>query len=561
MLRTLPVRHKHRLVVRGAAGVVILLAVASASVQTQGRATRPVFYDDDPIWEEPVTQDASLAAEYEPDLVYQTLEGLFGNPGDPLLGQRAKNVNTLDEVPDGPFYVNRAGRIALTPERVARAANTGDGPAVGPWTVVSAKSDGVTPGFTIRDQEGALWFIKFDPPGWRGMATGTEVVAAKLYWAVGYHTVEYHIGRLAPSNLRIGEGATITPSGQAKRPMVQIDIEHLLKRADREPDGTYRVILSRAAPGRPVGRIRFHGTRADDPNDLVPHEHRRELRGYRVFSAWLNHVDAKGINSLATLITEDGRSFIRRYLLDFGSALGSAAVGPREGWEGYEALFEAPGLIARRALTFGFLVPDWRTMRWYESPAIGRVPASHEHWDPQAWTPHIMGGAFRHMRMDDAFWAAQKLTFITDDMIDAVVHEGDFGNAEAERELARTIRERRNRILQTYLPAVNPVTSPALDGRGGLRFTNAAVAAGVASAPSGYRAAWFAFDNATGESTPIGETDAPASPLPAPTLPDSGFVKVEIRAMGGPAAWEDPVTAYFRRADGNWVPVGFERMP
>ena len=121
------------------------------------------------------------------------------------------------------------------------------------------------------------------------------------------------------------------------RAMHQGDISWLLARADRDADGSYRVILSKATPGRPVGRIKFHGTRADDPNDVIPHEHRRELRGYFVFAAWLNHVDAKGINSLSSLITENGRSFIRHYLLDFGSALGSAAVGPREGWEGYEA--------------------------------------------------------------------------------------------------------------------------------------------------------------------------------------------------------------------------------
>ena len=102
----------------------------------------------------------------------------------------------------------------------------------------------------------------------------------------------------------------------------------------RDADGSYRVIASRAAPGRPVGRIRFEGTRADDPNDIVPHEHHRELRGYSVFAAWLNHVDAKGINSLAALVTENGRTFIRQYLLDFGSALGSGGIGPTEIWEG-----------------------------------------------------------------------------------------------------------------------------------------------------------------------------------------------------------------------------------
>ena len=78
------------------------------------------------------------------------------------------------------------------------------------------------------------------------------------------------------------------------------DIDALLERADREKDGSYRVVASKALPGKPIGRIRFTGTRPDDPNDLVPHEDRRELRGYGVFAAWLNHVDAKAINTLDT---------------------------------------------------------------------------------------------------------------------------------------------------------------------------------------------------------------------------------------------------------------------
>ena len=61
-----------------------------------------------------------------------------------------------------------------------------------------------------------MWFIKFDPPGWRGMATGSEVVAAKLLWAAGYHTVEYHIAQLVPSNLVIGKDTRITPTAKPR---------------------------------------------------------------------------------------------------------------------------------------------------------------------------------------------------------------------------------------------------------------------------------------------------------------------------------------------------------
>lgn len=540
--------------------LVILALVAVGSTMALTAQTRR-FYPDDPIWREPMTEDVASATRYEPDLAYQTLENLFWRPGDPVTGQRAKNINTVDEVPDGPYFVNRAGRTPLTPAAVARAANTSDGPAPGKWTVASAKSDGITPGFTIRDAKGQLWFVKFDPRGWRGMATGSEVVAAKLFWAAGYHTAEYHIGKLMVTNLVIGKDTRITPAGEMPRPMQQSDIAWLLARADRDPDGSYRVILSKATPGQPVGRIRFHGTRADDPNDIVPHEHRRELRGYFVFAAWLNHVDAKGINSLSTLITENGRRFIRHYLLDFGSALGSAAVGPREGWEGYEALVEEPGEIGKRVLSFGFKIPVWRTQDYFESRAIGRLPRDHSRWDPETWWPHITNAAFRHMRPDDTFWAASKLLAISEDMIRAAVAEGQFGDPESEQFLAQAIIDRRLRILQTFLPKVNPIVDPAIDAQGRLTFRNLAAEAAVADRAPGYRALWYTFDNLADRATLVATTEETQSPMAMPAVPGSEYLKVDISAVGGPKAWNVPISAYFRRTLAGWVLVGLERLP
>jgi hypothetical protein len=537
--------------------LVLLIALSSLTLSAQ----RPRFYPDDPIWREPVTQDVKNAVKYEPDLAYQTIENLFWRPGDKVLGQRAKDINTVDEVPDGPYFVNRAGRMPLTPQLVARASNTGNGPAPGTWTIVEGKSDGVTPGFTIRDSANQLWFVKFDPPGWRAMATGSEIVAAKLFWAVGYHTAEYYIGELDPANLVISKDSKIEPPGEMKRPMTQGDINWLLARADREPDGKYRVILSKGAPGRPVGRIKFHGTRADDPNDVIPHEHRRELRGYFVFAAWLNHVDAKGINSLSTLVTENGRSFIRNYLLDFGSALGSAAIGPRDGWEGYEALVEEPGEITKRVLSLGFKIPIWRTQEYFESPSIGRLPRDHSKWNPEEWWPHITNAAFRHMRPDDEFWAATKMAAITDDMIKAAVAEGKFGDPISEEFLAKAISDRRLRILQTFLPKVNPIVDPELDRSGRLSFRNFAADMAVADRAPSYRALWYTFDNGADKATLIATTEATQSPMQMPPMPASEYVKVDISAVGGPDAWTKPVSAYFRRNTSGWTLVGFERMP
>jgi hypothetical protein len=548
---TLPTRRR---LVAATLGIAALVSSLAAGAQA------PKFYDDDPLWVEPITQHVTDPTRYEPDLLFQSLENLYAKPGDPELGKRAQNLNTVDEVPDGTFFVNRVGRQSLAPGDVGTASNAHPPPASGTWQVVAAKTDGITPGFTVRDGSGVLWFLKFDPPGWRGMATGSEMVAAKLFWAVGYHTTEYHVVHLDPDMLTIADSARITPHGSAPRRMTHADVDWLLARADQEPDGTYRAIASRAVPGTPVGRISFHGTRADDPNDLVPHEHRRELRGYRVFSAWLNHVDAKGINSISALVRENGRSHIRHYLLDFGSTLGSGAVGPREGWQGFEPLVELPADIGRRILTFGLPVPEWRTTRFYEARSIGRMPASHATWDPESWQPHITNAAFRHARADDKFWAARKLSHVTDAMISAAVAEGRFSDPLAEAFLAGAIAERRDRILERYLPALNPIVDPALDA-GELTFSNAAVNARVARPPAAYRARWFTFDNTTRATTPLGETTAVASPLPVPMLPQTEFIKVEIAASGGAdASWEVPVDVYFRRTADGWRLIGLERL-
>jgi hypothetical protein len=63
-------------------------------------------------------------------------------------------------------------------------------------------------------------------------------------------------------------------------------------------DETVRVLASRYVPGQYVGEFQHHDTRPDDPNDIFPHEKRRELRGYRVFAAWLNHDDSRSLNGL-----------------------------------------------------------------------------------------------------------------------------------------------------------------------------------------------------------------------------------------------------------------------
>ena len=548
-------RTRFAAVIGGTLCVAALLTMASS-------AASPRFYGDDPVWRDPDTQDASAMKALEVDLLADLATNLMGPRT--AAADRAKNVNTVDEVPDSSWYTNRAGAKPLTPADVFRGPDTTQGPEPGVWTITSSKSDGVTPGFSIKDTKGQLWFLKFDPPGFRGMATGTEVAVTKLMWALGYHVPENHIAYMRREQLVLGSTAKFTPPGGKRRAMRLEDVDTLLQHADREPDGGYRIVASKALPGKPIGRIRFVDTRPDDPNDIVPHEDRRELRGYGVFAAWLNHVDAKAINSLDTLITENGRSYVRHHLLDFGSALGSAGVGPADYWEGDEYLLE-PRDTLKRMLSFGFAIPKWHTAPFYEAPSIGRFPADNASFNPDLWKPRVPNQAFLHARADDKFWAAQKLMSLTTDLLRAAIKAGDFRDPASEEFLVRALAERRDAIGRAYLTAVNPIADPALTDAGVLTFRNASVDADFAKAPAGYRAVWFRFDNATASTVRIAETQARSTRLEAPNgLPchDGGFVKIELSSIDGSRpSWAQPISVFFRYQQGQWQLVGLERVP
>ena len=171
--------------------------------------------------------------------------------------------------------------------------------------------------------------------------------------------------------------------------------------------------------------------------------------------------------------------------------------------------------------------------------------------------------AFLRARADDLFWGARRVMAFTDEMIAAAVASASYTDPRAARHITETLIARRDLIGRAWLSNVNPIVDPSFDGRR-LAFNNAAVDAGVAPAPTGYRATWFSFDNATGESTRLSDTTATEplllSPDTASTLSRS-FVRVDVvAAEGAPQPWTVPVSIYFRpNASGRWDLVGLER--
>jgi hypothetical protein len=539
---------------------LLLAAAACAAYVAAAPAAEPRFFNDDPLARTPESQDASRVQPWDLSLTYDSLLNLFGHPGEPP-GLRANDVNSIDEAPDSSWFTNRLGVERYTADDMRRGVSDDTGPAAGKWTVRSGKGNGVSPGFTITDTRGRRYFVKFDPPGWDELATGAEVAVTRFYHAIGYWVPQTNIAYIRREDLVLGEGATTTGANGRKRPMRASDIDSNLARAAREPDGRYRTLVSTALEGKPLGGFKYAGTRPDDPNDIVPHERMRVLRGLRVFGAWVGHTDAKAINSLDTLIAANGRATVRHNLLDFGSTLGSGGVGTKDPWEEHEYLVEIPPAL--RALPLlGFAPRHWMFIRYPEFDRIGRFEA--DHFDSDEWRPRIPNAAFVRARADDLFWGARVLSRMTDELIRAGIEAGRFSDERAAQDLVRILIERRNRILHAWLPAVNPVVDPQLGEGGELRFRNAAVDAGVAEAPAEYHAVWSEFDNATGQTRAIGESSG-RDAIKAPAgLPDraGSYVQVDISApQASHKSWATPVHAWFRRTGGGWKLVGFERLP
>lgn len=170
----------------------------------------------------------------------------------------------------------------------------------------------------------------------------------------------------------------------------------------------------------------------------------------------------------------------------------------------------------------------------------------------------------RFGRDDDAFWAARRVAGFSDKLIRAAVHTGQFSNPAAEQYLGDVLIKRRDKIASVYLTAINPIVDPRLvDGR--LTVGNAAQDAGVASGAATYRASWFQFDNATGDTRPLADTVSATTTLNAPANLASAagaFIGADlsIESTGHPT-WQQPVRSIFRRDGNGWTLVGLERQP
>jgi hypothetical protein len=538
------------------AALVLLLAVL---LPLAGGAGSSKFYPDDPIWHDPEPQDASGVAPMTPSLYFDFLESTFLRAGD-RTNRRAMNVNTLDEVPDSSWFTNRIGHRPVSLEDMARGPDTGTAPR-GPWTVTGGKRSGISPGLTMRDAAGDLYFVKFDPPGHAELGSGAEIIATKIFHALGYNVPEIYVPRIRREELHLSPEAMTQDPGGVERPMTPADIDLVLSKAAPYPDGTYRIIAGKGIPNV-IGPFRYYGTRPDDPNDIFPHEHRRELRAIRVFAAWLAHNDLKSDNTLDALEDVGGRQIVRHYLRDFNSTLGSSSIYAKRRREGNEHIWEA-GPTFRRILTLGLYPDPWLLVKFPDIPSVGHFEATF--FRPERWKPTYPQPALDNARPDDTFWAARRVMAFSDEQIRAAVGTAAYTDPRAEDYLVEMLGQRRDKIGRVWLTDVNPAVDFELNGSGVLSFRNAAVDLDVATAPAEYRIRWFAFDNESGSAKTVGDemrVGGTQATAPSDLLARKGFILAEVAARHPQyPSWAKPVHVYFRHAGNGWQTVGFERLP
>jgi hypothetical protein len=477
--------HRPLIPQRSRAALAPLVALAAAGLLACGGArpfsTKPVLWEDDdrrPFKPMPEQSFVPLYWDGIDHILFRPLSHVW------LLetGRPSRNINALDEVADSSWFVNRLGRRPMTAEEIARGPCTGAGPADDhPWKVVGVKIDGANPGFRIKTASGKVHVLKFDAVQQWGRASTGDVVGSRLYWAAGFQAPCNRIVHVRTEELELPEQEIKDPGGKT---LTGERILELMAHLPREKDGTVRALASEFLPGKPLGPWLYEGTRGDDPNDVVDHQERRELRGSRLLGAWTNHHDARSQNTLAVWIEQpDGRGHVEHYIIDWGDTLGGLldwdSVSRRVGFTYYIDW----GAMGADFITFGSIERPWERVSFGPAGPIWGYFEDRE-FVPEDWHVGYPNTAFSSMEEDDGAWMARIISHLDDKTLSAVIDEAHLYDPLIRSELERILRGRRDKILRRYLLRLSSLTRPEVKEGRRLCVEDRADAVGLGAAPT-----------------------------------------------------------------------------
>jgi len=312
----------------------------------------------------------------------------------------ARNLTPTGQVPDSSFFTNRP--LAGVPaDIIARGPNRSP-PPVPPLQILKIRSlPPQAPSFFARDARGRRYLIKLDHPDYPELGTSAEIIASRIYHALGYFVPETHL---------------ILVQGTA----------HELF------DGK-RAVASQFVSDRILGLYKF---------DWV--KDRREFRALKLAAMWLNDLDRSDNNNLAALDDD----LVIFYLLDFNSALGSWQGLPKQPWQGLRYRWDVERQI-HALLTLGLAclqpVPTYHALA---SDTLGYLRLD---FDPPRWRPEKPNPAFDRLSPDDAAWMARKIARFSPAQLRAVIKQARLSDPHDEALLLEALLSRRKIILDYYL--------------------------------------------------------------------------------------------------------------
>ena len=450
---------------------------------------------------------------------------------------RAQNINALDEVPDSTWFTNRIGRYDLSPAQVGMGPNPHGPDMTRPWKILGTKIGGASVGFVMLDGRGDRYLLKFDQKGFPEMETAADVVTQRLLWAVGYHVPEDNIVFFDRSQLSLTDDAEIKDRFGNKSTLSPERFEQILASIDRRADGSYRGLASKFLSGRPLGGYSQHGTRDDDPNDVVPHQHRRELRGQYVVFSWLSHTDLKEGNWLDMWVQDPkdpDRRYIKHFLIDFGKSLGVMAVTDNILHEGYLYSIDLANFFLS-APTLGLWQRRWERLVVPDLLGIGAFDS--ETFEPSAWKPRVPFEPFDRRDKFDDFWSAKILMRLSADHIGAAVAAGRYSNPDSAHYLTRILVERQDKIARWAFTRVNPLDRFRVEHTGSRLcyadlWLTYGLGAGEADSETAYEVAVFGYDGASMMDPVVLRAQgrgACTPPLPRSSGRADGYMIVSIR--------------------------------
>ncbi|MCU1282535.1 MAG: hypothetical protein JWM53_6081, partial [bacterium] len=445
----------------------VSLAVVAAAAACLVACAHPARFADRAIlWRDPddapvpMPSGRRLAAAGR---LWPGADNAIFRPADRLLsvdyGLEAINVNALDEVPSSSWYEDprrdpenpAAPPRALSAEEFARGVRTEE-PAQPPFVIASTLEGGSAAGFVVEDARGRRFALKLDPEANPRLVTGADAVATRLAWASGWRVPADDILDVARDQLRVAPGATKSGRYGRPEPLAEGNVDALLRRCARNPDGRYRAVASRWVPGHILGPMSWLGRDKSDGNDRYAHENRRDLRGFGVWAAWVDDVDVIENNTLDTYVGEPGRGHVVHYQLDVGGSFGGFSAAPLHYWMGDQSYFQA-GRIFGAFLTLGVVPFRWEDQRWQrrrralveQYPEFGGYSA--QHFDPRAWRPIVDIPAFARQTRRDRYWGAKRVAAFSREELAAAVATGGYRPAAASY-LADALWGRRIRIAR-----------------------------------------------------------------------------------------------------------------